>query len=121
VPPPLKVTRPAPSRTVSFVKTMGEETVMVTGALPQRKTIVPPPVAAAWSAAAVQLSGLPSPTTAVGCETSCSWTGAAQVAGGAPGSAECFEPPAGEDVHARASAARRARRGRIRVDEAERF
>jgi hypothetical protein len=62
--------RPPPSSTVSFVNTTGDKTRMVKGAVPQEKTIVPPRLAAAWSLAAVQLPGVPSPTTVVGLETS---------------------------------------------------
>jgi hypothetical protein len=49
-----------------------EVTVIVTGELPQSNTIVPPPAAACWRAAAVQLAGVPLPTTAVGMDTSLS-------------------------------------------------
>ena len=70
VPPPLSVTRPPPSSTVSFVNAICAVTVIVTGALPHAKTIVPPPVAACWSAASVQLAAVPSPTVAVGADTS---------------------------------------------------
>ena len=67
---PLSVTVPPPSSTVSFVTVIGDVTVIVTGALPQSKTIVPPPLAACCSAACVQLAAVPSPTVAVGLETS---------------------------------------------------
>src|SRR5262245_48801598 len=63
LPPPLNVTRPPPASTDSSVKTMVEVTVMVTGAAPQSKTMVPPAVAAARSAASVQLAAVPVPTT----------------------------------------------------------
>ena len=81
LPPPLSVTRPLPSSTVSFVNVIGAVTVIVIGAAPQLNTIVPPPVAACCSAAAVQLAGVPSPTVAVGAETSAS-AGRLQIATG---------------------------------------
>src|SRR5688500_11654839 len=75
VPPPLSVTRPPPSSTDSSVNVIAEVTVMVIGSGPQSNVMVPPAVAAAWSAAAVQLAGVPSPTTVVGEDTS--WSGGA--------------------------------------------
>ena len=82
VPPPLRVTVPPPSRIVSFLKTMGELTVIVTGEAPQLKTIVPPTSAAAWRNAWVQVSAVPKPTNDVGADTSMRPTGASQVTGG---------------------------------------
>src|SRR5689334_18127890 len=90
--PPLSVTLPPPSSTVSFVNVICEVTVIVTGALPQLKTIVPPPVAACCSAAAVQLAAVPSPMTAVGDETSYR-AGASHTALGNPASPEPPPPP----------------------------
>lgn len=80
--------RPPPSSTVSRVKTSWRWSGMVTGSGPQAKVRIPPPpastaAATARSAASVQLPGVPSPTTAVGEETSRRVTGAGQVAGGA--------------------------------------
>src|SRR4051812_10765628 len=81
VPPPLSVTVPPPSSTVSLVNVICVVTVIVTGAAPQAKVIVPPPLAACCSAAAVQLAAVPSPTTAVGVETSCKGGGSQRTTG----------------------------------------
>src|SRR6185295_6949032 len=91
VPPPLSVTVPPPSITVSCVNVICEVTVIVIGAAPQSKTMVPPAVAATCNAAAVQLPGVPSPTVAVGAETSAS-AGAVQRTGGG-GPASVIPPP----------------------------
>ena len=68
---------------------MGEVTVIVIGP-PHANTIVPPAVAAACSAAAVQLAGVPSPTVVVGVDVSTS-EGRAHVAAG--GAASIDVPP----------------------------
>lgn len=73
------------------MKTIGVETVIVIGDAPHAKTIVPPVVAAACSAAGVQLPGVPFPTTVVGDETSAR-AGAVQTAGGAPPSKVVWVP-----------------------------
>jgi hypothetical protein len=92
---------------------MGEETTMVTGEAPQLKTMVPPPSAAACSLAAVQLPGVPSPTTAVGLETSRSGAGEAQVTGGTACSTGLLEAE-----HAAASAVSMARGKRTQGSDA---
>src|SRR5665647_2956460 len=98
VPPPLSVTRPPPSSTVSLVNVIGAVTVIVAGALPHANTMVPPAFAACWSAAAVQLAGVPSPTVAVGEDVSASAgrshtaTGGVVVASG-PALPSWVDPP----------------------------
>src|ERR1043165_2504478 len=72
VPPPLSVTVPPPSITVSFAVEICDVTVIVTGAAPQLKTTVPPPATAVRSAASVQLAAEPSPTVVVGADVSTS-------------------------------------------------
>src|SRR5512133_2673429 len=104
VPPPESVTRPPPSRTASLVNTIGDETVIVTGEEPQANTIVPPAAAAERSEDAVQLAGVPSPTTAAGADTSARRAGASQVGVGT-GGARLPD----EELHAASSAAATAR------------
>src|SRR5690606_28067705 len=73
VPPPLSVTRPPPSITISgpvSLKTFaGRSSSMTTGSGPQSNVITPPPATASMNASPVQLAGVPSPTTVVGFET----------------------------------------------------
>src|SRR3954469_13505995 len=63
VPPPLIVILPPPSTVVLMATVFVLVTVIVTGEGPQLKVTVPPPANAASSAASVQLSGVPVPTT----------------------------------------------------------
>jgi hypothetical protein len=60
---------------------IGDVIVIDIGALPQWNAIVPPALTAVWSAAAVQLATVPSPTVAVGVEVSTS-AGRSHVAAG---------------------------------------
>ena len=71
--PPLSVTLPPPSRTTCelvFTTLAVACMVMVTGAGPQEKVMMPPAATAATTAADVQLAGVPLPMTRVGCEVS---------------------------------------------------
>ncbi|MBK7181377.1 MAG: hypothetical protein IPH82_30070 [Chloroflexi bacterium] len=65
--PPLRVIRPPPSIVVSVVMVCTAVGVMVCGAGPQLNVTVPPPLRAVVSAAAVQLAGVPLPTTPAAC------------------------------------------------------
>jgi hypothetical protein len=60
---------------------------MTTGLGPQSKVMIPPRATAATTAAEVQLAGLPSPMTRVGCELSTAWAadGIAAWPSGFPG------------------------------------
>src|SRR6185295_9787172 len=82
LPPPLRVTLPPPSITVSTLTSCCLVTVMVTGAAPQSKVTTPPFASAAASAASVQSEAEPLPTTVVGVETSAGWIGSGHVSGG---------------------------------------
>src|SRR5687768_12884223 len=68
-PPPLKVTFPPPSITTGpvLLKTFAVvERTIVAGAVPQLNVMTPPFATAATKASAVQLSGVPVPTTVLG-------------------------------------------------------
>ncbi|WP_132125737.1 hypothetical protein [Actinocrispum wychmicini] len=69
-PPPLRVTRPPPSRTVFAFTFAVSVRVTVTGFGPHEKVITPPAVTAVSTACDVQLVGVPSPTTWVGFDVS---------------------------------------------------
>src|SRR5450756_477315 len=78
-PPPLRVTRPPPSSTtgpLAFATLAVAVMVMVPGAAPQSKVMIPPPATASTTAWEVQLSALPSPITRVGWEVSTAWASA---------------------------------------------
>lgn len=83
--PPLRVTLPAPSSTVSLLIFNGVVTVIVCGSGPQLKTIVPPDARAVVRAASLQLAGVPSPTVWSGEDVSTSWAGTSQVPAGGGG------------------------------------
>ena len=76
VPPPLSVTLPPPSITVSCSMLCSDVTVMVIGAGPQSNVTTPPLASAAWSAPSVHPPGTPWPTTALGDDVSTGWIGA---------------------------------------------
>jgi hypothetical protein len=59
VPPPLSVTRPSPSRPADTAAVFWPVSVMVTGSGPQSNVMRPPTASAAFSAASVQLAGVP--------------------------------------------------------------
>jgi hypothetical protein len=99
------------------VNVICEVTVIVTGAAPQRNTIVPPPAAACCSAAAVQLPGVPSPTIAVGADTSYS-AGRSQSAAGTAPSPGPAASPALPDGPPHAAIARGASQPRARFTPA---
>ena len=65
-PPPLRVTSPSPSMTVSRAIVISELTSTITGRGPQRKTMFPPRATAATNTRSLQLSGVPVPTTLIG-------------------------------------------------------
>ena len=74
--PPLRVTLPPPSITVSGLSLnilAVRFNVMVAGSDPQAKVITPPCATAATKASPVQLAALPLPTTVVGLDTSSGW------------------------------------------------
>ncbi len=77
LPPPLRVTLPPPSITISFVVLLntfaGSVRIIVTGSLPQLNVIIPPLATASVKAFAEQLSFVPPPTICVGFETSFNW------------------------------------------------
>src|SRR5262245_10899823 len=73
-PPPLRVTLPPPSSTISGPVSLRilavAVSVMVIGFGPQSKVMIPPAATAATTAPEVQLAGLPSPMTRSGCDVS---------------------------------------------------
>src|SRR5689334_10590460 len=85
LPPPLSVTLPPPSITVSSLTSACFVTVMVMGASPQSKVITPPLAIAGSSADSVQLLGSPLPSTVVGLEVAAAWMGGVHVVGGGGG------------------------------------
>src|SRR5258706_14912289 len=109
-PVPDSVTLPLPSITIRgpvLLTTFAVCSIaIVIGSAPQSNVITPPPATAATTAALVQLAGVPSPITVVGCETSSRSppAGAAQlplglpaggpVSGSVPGSTGSDEPHA---------------------------
>src|SRR4051794_8817087 len=108
LPPPLRVTRPPPSSTILgplALRTFAvADIVIVTGAGPQAKLMMPPAATAATTAAEVQLPGVPVPTTRVGCDVS---TAAASAGTGArpaglphraAGAPADVRPPGGADA-----------------------
>ena len=85
LPPPLSVTLPPPSITVSpslsapptLLMRICCVSVIVTGAAPQLKVMTPAPSGRRRRArAAVQLAAVPVPTTVVGVDTSAAWPSA---------------------------------------------
>src|SRR4029453_5033645 len=73
-PPPLRVTLPPPSITISGPVSLRilavAVSVIVTGAGPQSNVMIPPAATASTTAPEVQPAGLPSPITWSGCEVS---------------------------------------------------
>src|SRR5690242_17064299 len=90
VPPPLSVTLPPPSITMSGPVSLkilaGRSSVIVTGSGPQSNVITPPAATAAMTASPVQLAAVPSPTTVRGLATSASAPagGTAHIPSGLP-------------------------------------
>src|SRR5690349_13464305 len=97
VPPPLSVTRPLPSMTVSFAIVFGVVTTSVVGAVPQLKTTTPPAPIAAASAASLHEEGLPEPTTVVGLDTSAAIAGGMHAFGTGGGAMPVLEELAAHD------------------------
>src|SRR5690606_17485846 len=95
-----------PFGSASLTILAGRSSTIVTGSGPQSKVITPPSATASMNASAVQLTGLPSPTTRSGDELSAAAASAGTVqspsglpAGGpAPGSIGVWvdEPPVAE-------------------------
>src|SRR5580693_3265616 len=78
-PPPLRVTLPPPSRTTCwlvFTTLAVCVMVIVTGAGPQLKVMMPPAATAATTACEVQLAGVPVPMTRLGCAVLTGWAAA---------------------------------------------
>ena len=96
MPPPLKVTLLPPSITIfgplSLKIFAVSVIVIVIGAAPQSKVMIPPCATAATKAAPVQLAGVPLPTTWVGFELSSAWAsaGTAQAPFGLPAGGPSF-------------------------------
>src|SRR5687768_11643286 len=69
-PPPLRVTRPPPSRTtlaLAVLRILAVVAIVITtGSGPQENVMMPPFATAATTAAEVQLAGVPSPIVRVG-------------------------------------------------------
>src|SRR5690242_17203192 len=89
-PPPLRVTLLPPSRTIfgplSLNTLAVSSRVIVTGSGPQSNVTTPPFATASTTAAEVQLSGVPVPTTVVGLDTSsaAASAGTSQLPSGLP-------------------------------------
>jgi hypothetical protein len=90
LPPPLSVTLPWPSMTMSSLASLrtlaGRSSVMVMGSGPQLKRMTPPRSTAAMKASPVQLAGLPLPTMLSAPRLSTGWPsrGTAQSPSGLP-------------------------------------
>jgi len=72
--------------------------VMVTGFGPQLKVMMPPAATAWTTASGVQLAGVPSPITWVGCEASTAWAASGTGASPVPNPGVVSAAVAGEGV-----------------------